>query len=722
MTTNVSDPGPDRPSGRDLLQVASETWLRRAQVKVGGVEERLQFDLTKDDFPDALVPFHQHPAYAGLSPEQRGRIRTCGWIAYNAKTVVIETDIVTPVCTACLRGDLPGVDDRWTARVISETLVDEAYHTYLAVVVTDLSKQRRGLDPPLREFALTRNLKRRVEACSTPRARALAHLSVATVSELLISDYLSQLSSDASIQPIHSQSVASHLRDELAHSTVFAEVAKRVSRHLTDDELDSFCASLADAALWFSDPEREVWAGILDYLGVAERQELLDHVTELAAVRTLRPGNYKKLVQFANASGLMERPAAREAFERVGLVAARDTMAVSRSNPNAPLVHAVTDAKAPRVSLSLNRAWTRLPSYTSGISEEAVRRKFKLDQIVKLGSNENPLGPGRAAIEAMLLAAPGSGRYPDAYELEAALCARLRISPSRLTLTNGSSEAIDLLARAFLHPGVDAVIAAPSFILYPIVVAATGATLRAVPTRSDWRVDLDAIADAVTPSTRLVLLGNPNNPTGLWHDEREIVRLLESLPSDVVLVLDEAYFEYVSEPGYPNGIELQERFPNLVVTRTFSKVHGLAGMRVGYAVSHPSISDCLQRARPPFNVNSLALAAARAALDDEQHVQTSIQLNRSNRARLDAALASRCIQVVPSVANFVAARFGSDARSICDRLLQSGVVLRPIGNMDGFVRISVGTEAEIDVLLAALDTALHASRATESNLRAGSAP
>ncbi len=357
------------------------------------------------------------------------------------------------------------------------------------------------------------------------------------------------------------------------------------------------------------------------------------------------------------------------------------------------------------LSRELNPAWAKLPTYVAGLSEEAVRARYGLAHVIKLASNENPLGPGPAAREAIRRAADVASRYPDTQELEAALCRRLGIEASQLTLTSGSSEALDLLARVVLDSNSEAVAPNPSFILYPIVVQATGARLRSVPTRPDWSVDLDAVAAAITPATRLVLLGNPNNPTGLWHRTGELIQFLERVPANVLVVLDEAYFEYVSEPDYPNGITLLPRFPNLVVLRTFSKVHGLAGLRVGYSVSHPLIADTIKRARPPFNVNTIAVGAALAALDDDAHVRSSIALNRTQRIALSDALSTRGIRVVSSAANFVAAELGPDVSNIVEALLRMGVIVRPIGSMSGFVRITIGTEVENQALLTALDQA-----------------
>jgi hypothetical protein len=321
----MADPRPhlrrDPPGPRDLLQVVSRSWSRRAQVKVGALEERLSFDPESDDFLDGLVPFHEHPAYRRLSPRERSRVLTCGWIAYNAKTVAIETEVVTPACTALLRADLAGVDDAWAQRAIAETMVDEAYHVYLAITVTNLSKQARGLDPPLPPFALARQVRERAAAATSSRSRAIVQLAVATVSELLISGYLAQLSTDTSIQPVHRESVAAHWRDERAHSSIFAELAERVCQKLRADEVDDFVRALADAALWFADAEWDVWASLLEYLDIGARSELIADFAPAQRSGRLRPGNYEKLIEFAAEAALLERPACREAFAQVGLIA-----------------------------------------------------------------------------------------------------------------------------------------------------------------------------------------------------------------------------------------------------------------------------------------------------------------------------------------------------------------------------------------------------------------
>ncbi len=319
MALSAGEHEPLALGARDVLRGSSQSWLRRAQVKVGGVEERLRFQQEAPDFPEALLPFHSHPAYRALPALERARILTCGWVAYNAKTVVVETEIVTPVCTGLLRGDLPGVDDPWARRAVAEALVDEAYHTYLAVAVTNLSKEARGLEPPLAEFELARNVRAFDNRAGSKRTAALSRLAVATVSELLISNYLLSLSRDQSIQPIHRESVASHLQDELSHGSIFAELAQRVCRHLDAHELDAFSRQLALSAVWFSHNEWRVWSSILDYLRVPARRDLVAYAREAAAAGCVNPGNYAKLTEFAKRSGLAERPTTREAFESVGI-------------------------------------------------------------------------------------------------------------------------------------------------------------------------------------------------------------------------------------------------------------------------------------------------------------------------------------------------------------------------------------------------------------------
>ncbi len=352
-----------------------------------------------------------------------------------------------------------------------------------------------------------------------------------------------------------------------------------------------------------------------------------------------------------------------------------------------------------------------LSPYQAGKPIEELQRELGLDHIVKLASNENPLGPSPRVLEACAQAAQSLTLYPDSngFELKRALSERFDIAPEQITLGNGSNDLLDLIARVFLAPGTSSVFSQYGFIVYPIATQACGARAIVAPAR-DWGHDLDAMAAAIAPDTRLVFIANPNNPTGTRVSRAALVRFLEQVRDDVVVVLDEAYTEYVDDPDFPNGLELIDRFPNLVVTRTFSKAYGLAGLRVGYSVSHPQVADLLNRVRAPFNVNSLALAAALAALADGDYLQRTVEINRSGLGQLAEGLGRLGIPYIPSVGNFITAEMPDDALPIYQKLLQQGVIVRPLlpYQMPRHLRISVGLPAENDTCLRALKQVLGA--------------
>ena len=350
-----------------------------------------------------------------------------------------------------------------------------------------------------------------------------------------------------------------------------------------------------------------------------------------------------------------------------------------------------------------------LEPYVPGKPIEELQRELGLTDIVKLASNENPRGPSaavRASLEAVL---PELSRYPDgsAYLLKQALAARLALAPERVTVGNGSNDVLELLARVFLRAGDEAVVSQHAFVVYPLVIRASGARPVIVAARS-WGHDLAAMAAAVGPRTRMLFIANPNNPTGTWATQQELARLLDAVPPSLLVVLDEAYFEYVDEAEYPNGAMLLERYPNLVVTRTFSKVYGLAALRCGYALSHPEIADLMNRIRQPFNVNAISLAAAGAALADQEYVAESIALNRQGLAQLARGFEALGLEYIPSVGNFISFDTGGDALGVYQALLREGVIVRPIGvyEMPRHLRVTTGLPEENARFLAALERVL----------------
>ena len=335
-----------------------------------------------------------------------------------------------------------------------------------------------------------------------------------------------------------------------------------------------------------------------------------------------------------------------------------------------------------------------------------VKRELGLTEVVKLASNENPLGPSPKAVAAAHAALAEVNRYPDpqATELRAALSRKLDVPVSHILAGNGSVEILDLLARAMLGPGDNAVISEHAFVRFRQIVSAHNHGARLVPMR-DWTHDLEAMARAIDSRTRLVFVANPNNPTGTWNRRAEVEALVAALPAGCLLVLDEAYFEYADDPDYPDGVALVKRGAPVVVTRTFSKVYGLGGLRAGYAVAAPEVLEAVLVIREAFGTNSVAQAAAAAALEDLDHVGRSIEMNRVEKARVADELRRRGYTVLPSLANFLTYDTRAEGREVFRRLLAKGVIVRPLDpyDMRSFLRVSIGTPGENAAFLAALD-------------------
>jgi histidinol-phosphate aminotransferase len=345
-----------------------------------------------------------------------------------------------------------------------------------------------------------------------------------------------------------------------------------------------------------------------------------------------------------------------------------------------------------------------LTPYVPGKPIEELERELGITGSIKLASNENPLGPGPRALAAVQAVLPEISRYPDGagFALKRALAAKIGVQPDQVTLGNGSNDVLELVARAFVQPGDEAVFAQHAFAVYPIATQAVGGRCVEVPAR-DWGHDLDAMRRAVTPRTRLVFIANPNNPTGTWIGQEALRTFLDSVPGHVIVVVDEAYFEYVDEPDFPDTVTWLPRYPNLVTTRTFSKIYGLAGLRVGYGVSSPAIAGILNRVRQPFNVNSLAQAAAVAALEDTQHLQRSRQVNRDGMRQLVAGFEQLGLPFIPSAGNFVCVEVG-DAARVNTALQRAGVIVRPLANygMPRHLRVTVGLPEENERFLRVL--------------------
>jgi histidinol-phosphate aminotransferase len=348
--------------------------------------------------------------------------------------------------------------------------------------------------------------------------------------------------------------------------------------------------------------------------------------------------------------------------------------------------------------------------YQPGKPISELAREMGLDErkIVKLASNENPLGISPKARAAIKKGLAELGRYPDgnAFELKAALARRHGVPQECIVVGNGSNDLLEMAAGAFLAPGRAAVYSQHAFAVYPLATQARGATGIVVPAK-DYAHDLAAMLAAVTPETRVVFIANPNNPTGTFATGEEIENFLARVRRDVAVVVDEAYTDYLPPNLRYDSVALLKRYPNFILTRTFSKVYGLAGLRVGFGLMHPDVAELLNRVRQPFNVNSLALAAAAAALEDRKFVAKSTKMNRSGLAKLERALKTLGLETIPSCANFVTFRV-SRARTVYDKLLRQGVIVRPLAGYDmpDHLRVTVGTPKENEKFLKALTVAL----------------
>ncbi len=338
-----------------------------------------------------------------------------------------------------------------------------------------------------------------------------------------------------------------------------------------------------------------------------------------------------------------------------------------------------------------------LSPYEPGKPISELEREYGVRAAIKLASNENPLGPSAQATEAAGVALNELARYPDGngFALKQALVEELDVDATQITLGNGSNDVLDLVARAFAGGKREVIYSAYAFAVYALVTQAVGARAVVTPAR-DWGHDLDAMRRAVTERTRLVFIANPNNPTGTWLDAVSLEGFIASLPEEVFVVVDEAYAEYIDLPEYPNCIPWVDRYPNLIVTRSFSKAYGLAGLRVGYSISHPDVAELLNRVRQPFNVNSVALAAARAALYDREHLRRSVEVNRHGMRQLTAAFERMELDYIPSAGNFISVDVGQSAAGVNEELLRNGVIVRPIAGygMPNHLRVSVGLERE----------------------------
>lgn len=353
----------------------------------------------------------------------------------------------------------------------------------------------------------------------------------------------------------------------------------------------------------------------------------------------------------------------------------------------------------------------KLSPYQPGKPIEELERELGISDIIKLASNENPLGCSPRVLTAIESGMSELALYPDGngFVLKKALSDFYKRPLEEVTLGNGSNDILELAARAFLKPGDEAVFSQHSFAVYPLVVQAVGATGVSVPA-VEYGHDLVAMAAAITDKTRMVFIANPNNPTGTWVEEGELDAFLMAVPENVIVVLDEAYGEYVQPGELPDGLDFLGRYPNVMVSRTFSKAYGLAALRIGYAFAHPDITNVLNRVRQPFNVNALALRAAVAALGDQEFVTRSRDLNAAGMKFITDGVHALGLGVIPSKGNFLSINLGREGLPVYEALLRQGVIVRPVANygMPHCLRVTIGSQAENERFLAALKTVLKA--------------
>lgn len=345
---------------------------------------------------------------------------------------------------------------------------------------------------------------------------------------------------------------------------------------------------------------------------------------------------------------------------------------------------------------------TTIKPYIPGKPIEELERELGIKGSIKLASNENPLGPSPLALRAMREGLKDLNRYPDGgcYFLKEALCRRLALEPGEIILGNGSNEIIELAVRTFLRPGDEAIMAHPSFVVYSIIVQAAGGKNIIVPLK-DWRHDLDAMAAQITERTRLIFIANPNNPTGTICTGAEMDAFMERVPEGVLVVVDEAYLEYVTSPAYPDSMKYFRQGRDIIILRTFSKIYGLAGLRIGYGIAGAHIIKEMEKVRQPFNVNTLAQRAALAALEDERHIEKAKAVNERGKRFLYRAFESLKIQYVPTEANFIYIILKNETASeMYDALLKEGVIVRPMG--PHAIRVTIGLHRENKRLIEAI--------------------
>jgi len=353
----------------------------------------------------------------------------------------------------------------------------------------------------------------------------------------------------------------------------------------------------------------------------------------------------------------------------------------------------------------------QLQPYQAGKPIEELERELGISNIIKLASNENPLGPSPKVLQALkeLCTPQNVALYPDGsgFGLKKALANHYNIPQEMITLGNGSNDVLELIARAFVTSNLAVMFSQYAFAVYPIVTQAIGAEMQIVPAKN-WGHDLEEMLKRITEKTRVIFIANPNNPTGTWLNKNDLESFLNQVSKKIIVVLDEAYIEYIENPDFPNSLEWLEKHPNIIITRTFSKAYGLASLRVGYSISNPQIADLLNRVRQPFNVNSFALKAAEVALSDKDHLKQAVALNKQGMQQFENAFQNMSLDYISSAGNFISVDVKRNGGEIYQLLLKEGVIVRPVGNygMPTFLRISIGLFEENTRCIQALQKVL----------------
>ncbi|MGQ4275799.1 histidinol-phosphate transaminase [Pseudidiomarina sp. E22-M8] len=352
-----------------------------------------------------------------------------------------------------------------------------------------------------------------------------------------------------------------------------------------------------------------------------------------------------------------------------------------------------------------NQGVRNLQPYQAGKPIEELERELGIQGIVKLASNENPLGLSSKVRAALQETLSGLARYPDAngFYLKSKLAKKFSLETAQITLGNGSNDVLELVARTFVNAGHEVIFSQHAFVVYPLVTQAIGARGIAVAAK-DYGHDLDAMLAAITDKTRMIFVANPNNPTGTFLSTEALQSFISQVPPKVLIILDEAYSEYVAEHERSPSFEWVAQHPNLIVTRTFSKAYGLAGLRAGYAVSHPDVADLMNRARQPFNMNSLSLRAAEVALDDTDYLQQSVAVNAAGMEQLIEFCESTKLNYIPSHGNFLTIEVGDNAGELYQQLLHEGVIVRPVAGYElpRHLRVSIGLPEENEAFIRAM--------------------